>query len=112
VSLFGLALLVALLTGVEWAASLPATSALLFIAGGQSGAAFAWASGWWAGRPGTGAAPLYAADVAGGAAAAWGTTLCLVPLAGLDGTALAMAACAAAMVLCLPRAPTGGDGGP
>ncbi|MCX6551378.1 MAG: hypothetical protein NTY02_10310, partial [Acidobacteria bacterium] len=98
---------VAAMTRVEWAADLAGVSVLLLAIGSSAGAAFGYAAGQWEGRGDRAASALYAADVAGGAIAAWGTTLVLVPLAGLGGTALAMAALGAAMLFVIPRSGCG-----
>ncbi len=74
------------------------TSVLLGAAGLAVGACFALAAASWPGDPRAGASSLYAADIAGGAVGAVLATLVLVPSAGLDGSALLMAALAAALL--------------
>jgi len=93
---------------VPSASGLVGTSVLLAAAGAAVGATFAAAARAWHGRPGAAASALYAADVAGGAAGAVAATLFLVPAAGLDRSALIMAALAATLLTVIPRCGSGG----
>jgi spermidine synthase len=102
-------------TLVAWAAiawlpatsGLPGTSALLLLAGLSVGTSMAMAGRLWQGDRRRAASTLYAADVAGGAVGAVIATLVLVPAAGLDGSALLMAASAAVLFLLSPRSGSG-----
>jgi hypothetical protein len=64
---------------------------------------FAFAAAMWPGDRHRAASSLYAADVAGGAAGAVVATLVLVPLLGLDWSALLMAGLAALLGLLIAR---------
>ncbi|MCU0248751.1 MAG: hypothetical protein MUE61_00945 [Vicinamibacterales bacterium] len=96
---------------VAWipaASGLPGTSVMLAVAGAAVGAAFAAGARLWQGDARSAASALYGADVAGGAVGAVAATLVLVPAAGLDGSALLMAALAAALFAVIPRPGPGG----
>jgi spermidine synthase len=84
-------------------AGLAGTGVLIALAGAGVGVSFALAAGLRRRDAGGAAAALYAADVAGGALGAVAATLVLVPVCGLDGSALGMAGAAAAMLLVSPR---------
>lgn len=79
------------------------TSLMLLATGLVVGAWFGFGAALWPGDRQRAASSLYAADVAGGAAGAVIATLALVPVAGLDGSALLMAALAAVLLLLIPR---------
>lgn len=85
-----------------FAALLPATVALARalhrLLGGTPGALFGWASLAGVSAPGEVVAPLYAADLAGGAFGALAGTLFLLPLAGLPATALLLGVGALALL--------------
>lgn len=107
---FLLAAALSLIAGCVWAPSvaggmtgLGVTSLMLLAAGLVVGAWFGLAAAQWPGDRHRAASSLYAADVAGGAAGAVLATLVLVPVAGLDGSALLMAVLAAALSLLIPR---------
>jgi hypothetical protein len=87
---------------------LAGTSVLLAASGSAIGLAFASGASVWQGPARGAASVLYAADVAGGAAGAAAATLVLVPAAGFEPTAFAMAALAAALLLVIPRWGPGG----
>ncbi len=96
--------------GSVWASSsvpalagLTATSLMLLATGLVVGACFAFAAAMWPGDRRRAASSLYAADVAGGSAGAVLATLVLVPLLGLDWSALLMAALAVALGLLIAR---------
>ncbi len=93
---------------VPSASGLFGTSVLLAAVGVAVGATFAAAARLWHGSPSAAASALYAADVAGGAAGAVAATLFLVPAAGLDRSALFMAALAAVILVIIPRSGSGG----
>ena len=80
-------------------AGLVGIGAELAAAGAAVGAAFAYAALRWPGDPGRGLGALYAMDLVGGCVGAVAATLLIVPLGGLDVTA--MAAAVAGAVLCL-----------
>jgi hypothetical protein len=84
------------------------TSALTALAGMSVGVSFGAAARLWQGDRRRAASALYAADVAGGSVGAVVATLLLVPAAGLDGSALLMAALAAALFAVIPRLGPGG----
>ena len=96
------------ITWVPAASGLSGASVLLAAVGVAVGATFAAAAGLWQGHPRGAASVLYAADVGGGAAGAVAATFLLVPVAGLDRSALFMAALAAAVVAVFPRSGSGG----
>jgi len=94
--------------GSVWATSpvpagLIATSLMLLAAGFAVGACFAFASAMWPGDRQRAGSSLYAADVAGGSAGAVLATLVLVPVLGLDWSALLMAALAVLLGLLIAR---------
>jgi hypothetical protein len=96
---------------VAWlpaASGLLGTSALLAAVGAAVGVAFAAGARLWDGDARTAASALYAADVGGGAAGAVAATLFLVPAAGLDWSALFMAALAASLLAVSPRCGSAG----
>jgi hypothetical protein len=76
---------------------------MLLASGLAVGACFAFAAAMWPGDRHQAASSLYAADVAGGAAGAVLATLVLVPLLGLDWSALLMAGLAALLGLLTAR---------
>ena len=84
------------------------TSALTALAGMSVGVSFSAGARLWQGDARSAASALYGADVAGGAVGAVAATLFLVPAAGLDGSALLMAALAAALFAVIPRPGPGG----
>jgi spermidine synthase len=91
---------------VAWipaASGLAGTSVLLGAAGAAVGTVFGRGARLWQGDARGAASALYAADVAGGAVGAVAATLLLVPAAGLDWTALMMAALAASLFALTPR---------
>jgi hypothetical protein len=91
---------------VAWipvASGLFGTSVLLVAVGAAVGAAFGGGARLWEGDARGAASTLYAADVAGGAVGAVAAALLLVPAAGLDWSALFMAALAASLFALIPR---------
>jgi len=104
-ALFGVAAAAWGSSSVPAVAGLIATSLMLLATGLVVGACFAFAAAMWPGDRHRAASSLYAADVAGGAAGAVLATLVLVPLAGLDGSALLMAGLAALLVVFLTARP-------
>jgi spermidine synthase len=91
---------------VAWipaASGLFGTSVLLVAVGAAVGATFGGGARLWQGDARGAASVLYAADVAGGAVGAVAATLFLVPAAGLDWSALFMAALAASLFVLIPR---------
>jgi hypothetical protein len=91
---------------VAWipaASGLFGTSVLLVAVGAAVGATFGGGARLWQGDARGAASALYAADVAGGAVGAVAATLFLVPAAGLDWSALFMAALAASLFVLIPR---------
>jgi len=102
-ALFGVAAVAWGSSSVPAAAGLIATSLMLLATGLVVGACFAFAAAMWLGDRHRAASSLYAADVAGGAAGAVLATLVLVPLVGLDGSALLMAGLAAVLGLLIAR---------
>ena len=99
---------VAAVTWLPATSGLAGTSVLLAASGAAIGLAFASGASVWQGQARGAASVLYAADVAGGAAGAAAATLVLVPAAGFEPTAFAMAALAAALLLVTPRCGSGG----
>jgi len=91
------------LAWIPAASGLFGTSALLAAVGAAVGATFTAGARLWLGDASGAASVLYAADVAGGAAGAVAATLFLVPVAGVDWSALAMAALAAMLFVVTPR---------
>ena len=85
-----------------------ARALLLAAVGVAVGAAFGAGARLWQGDARGAASALYAADVAGGAVGAVAATLVLVPAAGLDWSALLMAALAAALFALIPRSGSAG----
>jgi spermidine synthase len=104
-ALFGVAAVAWGSSSVPAVAGLTGTSLMLLATGLVVGACFAFAAAMWPGDRYRAASSLYAADVAGGAAGAVLATLVLVPLAGLDGSALLMAGLAALLVAFLTAGP-------
>jgi len=104
-ALFGVAAVAWGSSSVPAAAGLAGTSLMLLATGLVVGACFAFAAAMWPGDRYRAASSLYAADVAGGAAGAVLATLVLVPLFGLDGSALLMAGLAALLVAFLTARP-------
>jgi hypothetical protein len=102
-ALFGAAAAVWGSSSIPTMAGLIATSLLLLATGFAVGACFASAAARWPGDRQRAASSLYAADLAGGAAGAVLATLVLVPLLGLDGSALLMAGLAALLWLLTAR---------
>jgi spermidine synthase len=94
-ALAGAAAAVWVSSSVPAMAGLAATSLTLLACGIAVGSCFASAAARWPGDGHRAASSLYAADVAGGAAGAVLATLVLVPLLGLDWSALLMAGLAA-----------------
>jgi hypothetical protein len=103
--LAALSLAVLVVTRVAPLAGLPGTSVLLAATGLIAGRAFGVLTAARPGDPSRAASSMYAADVAGGAAGAWLSMLLIVPVFGLDGTALI---CAAAALALLPLGLTRG----
>src|SRR5690606_15782292 len=77
---------------------LAGVAALLAAAGAATGALFGWASLAGVTAPGEVVAPLYAADLAGGAVGALAGTLFLLPVLGLPATALLLGVGALALL--------------
>jgi hypothetical protein len=102
-ALFGAAAAVWGTSSVPPMAGLTATSLMLLATGLAVGACFAFAAAMWPGDRHRAASSLYAADVAGGAAGAVLATLVLVPMVGLDHSALLMAGLAAVLGLLIAR---------
>ena len=98
---------VLLLTRWPALAGLAGTGMMLALTGLVAGATFAALTADRPGEPSRAVASLYAADVAGGAIAAWLAPLALVPVIGLDGSA-ALTAAAALVLVPLCRAIPGG----
>ena len=93
---------------VPAASGLFGTSVLLAAVGAAVGATFTAGARLWEGGARGAASALYAADVAGGAVGAVAATLFLVPAAGLDWSALGMAAIAASLFAIIPRSGSAG----
>jgi hypothetical protein len=96
------------LAWIPAASGLVGTSVLLGAVGAAIGATFSVGAHAWHGDMRPAASILYAADVAGGAAGAVIATLVLVPAAGLDWSALLMAALAASLFVVIPRSGSAG----